>query len=64
MAENAHEADSAARKKLTRLIIYTLVRNWMVDGMPTGADRTEADEAEVWRILKRIMPNDKVSSGD
>ena len=53
------------RRKLTRLAVYNLVRNWMLDGCPMAGE-VPPDEAEVWRILGRIVkqkPNTEVSSG-
>lgn len=43
-----------SRRRLTRLAVYNLVRNWMIDGCCIAGD-VPADEAEVWRILGRII---------
>ena len=43
-----------ARRRLTRLAVHNIVRNWMLDGCPMAGD-VPPDEDEVWRILGRII---------
>ena len=44
------------RKMMTRAVIFTLIWNWMLDGMPSGNADCSCDEDEAFRILERVRP--------